>query len=103
MKFARVIGTVVATIKEKRLEGRKLLLVQPLDINFSPSEPPAVAIDAVGSGEGEVVLIVSGSSARQTDLTSNLPCDLSIMAIVDTVEKEGEIIFNKNNDTYSGG
>lgn len=98
MKFARVIGTVVATKKEEKIEGRKLLLVQPLNIDFQPSEAPAVAIDAVGAGEGELVLIVSGSSARQTELTTNRPCDLAIMAIVDTVERKGEIIYKKSED-----
>lgn len=98
MKFARVIGTVVATRKEERIEGRKLLLVQDLDSNFKPAGTPAVAIDAVGAGEGEVVLTVSGSSARQTEETQNQPCDLAIMAIVDTVEKLGELVFQKNKD-----
>ena len=98
MKFAKVIGTVVATRKEERIEGRKLLLVQDLDINFKPTGIPAVAVDAVGAGEGELVLTVSGSSARQTEETQNQPCDLAIMAIVDTVEKLGEIIFQKSRD-----
>ncbi len=102
MKFARVIGTVVATRKEERIEGKKLLLIQPLDINFEPSETPSVAVDAVGAGEGEMVLIVSGSSARQTEQTQNQPCDLAIMAIVDTVEKLGKIIYQKSEDRYTG-
>lgn len=95
MKFARVIGTVVATRKDEKMEQRKFLLVQPVDINFAPSESPAVAIDAVGAGEGELVLLVAGSSARQTDMTQNRPCDLAIMAIVDTVEKMGQVIYQK--------
>ncbi|MDQ7822948.1 MAG: EutN/CcmL family microcompartment protein [Candidatus Eremiobacteraeota bacterium] len=100
MKFARVIGTVVATRKDEKIEGRKFLLVQPVDIHFQPAEGPQVAIDAVGAGEGELVLLVSGSSARQTETTQNKPCDLVIMAIVDTVEKMGEIIFKKSEDRY---
>jgi microcompartment protein CcmK/EutM len=95
MKFARVIGTVVSTKKDEKIEGRKFMLVQPLDISFQPSESPAVAIDAVGAGEGELVLLVAGSSARQTEATQNRPCDLVIMAIVDTVEKMGSIIYQK--------
>lgn len=95
MKFARVIGTVVATKKDEKVEGRKFLIVQPVDIAFKPSENPAVAIDAVGAGEGELVLLVSGSSARQTEATTNRPCDLVIMAIVDTVEMRGSVIYQK--------
>ena len=95
MKFARVIGTVVATQKDAKMADRKLLLIQPVDINFQPSESPMVAVDSVGAGEGELVLLVSGSSARQTDLTQNRPCDLAIMAIVDIVEKMGKVIYKK--------
>lgn len=95
MKFARVIGTVVATKKDEKMENRKFLLVQPVDIQFQPSESPMVAIDSVGAGEGELVLLVAGSSARQTDMTTNRPCDLAIMAIVDTVEKMGKVIYQK--------
>jgi microcompartment protein CcmK/EutM len=98
MKFARVIGTVVATKKDEKIEGRKFLIVQPVDITFAPSETPAVAIDAVGAGEGELVLLCAGSSARQTDSTQNRPCDLVIMAIIDTVEKMGTIIYRKGEN-----
>jgi len=95
MKFAKVVGTVVSTQKDENAEGWKLMIVQPLGLNFKPKGDPMVATDAVGAGEGELVLITSGSSARQTVLTKNRPCDLVIVAIVDTVEKEGEIIFKK--------
>lgn len=95
MKFARVIGTVVSTQKDEKMEERKFLLVQPVDINFQPSESPMVAVDSVGAGEGELVLLVAGSSARQTEMTTNRPCDLAIMAIVDTVEKMGKVIYQK--------
>ncbi len=95
MKFARVIGTVVSTQKDEKMEDRKFLLVQPVDINFQPSESPMVAVDSVGAGEGELVLLVAGSSARQTELTTNRPCDLAIMAIVDTVERMGKVIYQK--------
>lgn len=98
MKFARVIGNVVATRKEERVEGKTLLLVQPLNIDFQPSEAPSVAIDAVGAGEGDMVLLVSGSSARQTAATQNQPCDLAVMAIVDTVDRCGEVIYSKAQD-----
>lgn len=95
MKFAKVLGSVVSTHKDDNAVGWKLMIVQPLGLNFQPKGDPQVAVDAVNAGEGEMVLITSGSSARQTVTTKNRPCDLVIIAIVDTVEKEGEIIFRK--------
>jgi microcompartment protein CcmK/EutM len=71
------------------------MLVQPLDINFKPKGDPQVATDVVNAGDDELVLICSGSSARQTEITKNKPCDLIIMAIVDSVEKDGNLIFKK--------
>ncbi|RLD14590.1 MAG: ethanolamine utilization protein EutN [Caldiserica bacterium] len=96
MQFALVIGNVVCTQKDEKVPREKLLLVQPLDINWKPKGNPLVAVDAVGAGEGELVLIVSGSSARQTKITQNRPVDTTVMAIVDYVEKEGKIVFDKH-------
>ncbi len=96
MKFARVIGNVVATQKDSGISGRKLMLIQPLDDEFQASGGYLVAVDAVGSGSEEIILFASGSSARQTEVTSNTPCDCVIMAIVDLVEKDGNIIFDKS-------
>jgi len=104
MLFARVIGNVVCTRKDEKLVGTKLLLVQPVDAPESvgtadkPKGNPLVAIDAVGAGEGELVLIVQGSSARQTKRTEGNPVDATIMAIVDYVEKDGTIVFKKSAD-----
>ena len=95
MKFAKVIGNVVCTQKEERCVGWKMLVIQPVDLNFKPKGDPLVATDSVGAGNGELVLFVSGSSARQTEVTKDKPCDCVIAAIVDTVEKEGNIIFKK--------
>lgn len=95
MKFAKVIGNIVCTQKDERAEGWKMLLVQPLGPNFEPKGEPMVAVDAVGAGEDEMVLICSGSSSRQTSVTKDKPCDLVIMGIIDTVEREGEIVFRK--------
>lgn len=95
MKFAKVIGNVVSTQKDEKCVGWKLLLIQPVSLDFKPKGDILVAVDAVGAGNGELVIFVSGSSARQTDVTVNKPCDCVIAAIVDTVEKEGEIIFKK--------
>lgn len=96
MILARVIGTVVCTQKDDKLVGRKLQIVQPLQIkDLSPKGDPIVAVDSVGAGESEVVMVVAGSSARQTDRTNNTPVDATIMAIVDSVELEGNLIFQK--------
>lgn len=98
MLFARVIGNVVCTRKDEKLDGSKLLLVQPVDIEGNPKGNPLVAIDVVGAGEGELVLIVQGSSARQTKRTEGNPVDCTIFAIVDYVEKDGKIVFRKTED-----
>ena len=99
MQFARVIGTCVCTTKDRKLPREKLLVIQPVDLTFKePKGGPLVAIDVVGAGEGELVLFVSGSSARQTTITENKPTDCTIMAIVDYVEKDGKIIFSKEKD-----
>lgn len=96
MLFARVIGNFVCTRKDEKLVGTKLLMVQPVDLQNVPKGNPLVAIDAVG--EGELVLIVQGSSARQTKRTEGNPVDCTIMAIVDYIEKDGSVIFKKSAD-----
>lgn len=96
MKFARVIGTVVATQKDIGISHRKLLLIQPLSSDLKPSGDSHVAIDAVGAGFDEIVLFASGSSARQTSTTKDTPCDCVIMAIIDLIEKDGLLIFDKS-------
>ncbi|MBI3298116.1 MAG: EutN/CcmL family microcompartment protein [Elusimicrobia bacterium] len=98
MIFARVVGTVVSTNKEPKLVGKKLLLVQPVEPAGTAKGAPLVAVDAVGSGEGEFVLLVQGSSARQTTATEGNPVDCTIVAIVDTVEQGGKTVFEKSKD-----
>lgn len=83
MKMGRVVGSVVATRKDEKLEGLKLLLVRDLDVDLAPEKGYVVAVDAVGAGAGEVVLYATGSSARQTGVTDGRPVDAVIMAIVD--------------------
>ncbi|MEW6179407.1 MAG: EutN/CcmL family microcompartment protein [Chloroflexota bacterium] len=95
MLIARVIGTTVATIKDEKLAGRKLLVVRPADEFGNPSGKPFVAIDTVDAGIGDLVLTCAGSSARQTTLTKDTPVDAVIMAIIDTLEVEGKITFQK--------
>lgn len=85
MYLARIAGTVVCTRKAKQLEGFKLLIVEKLDINGKPENSFVVACDTVGAGSDEIVLVVSGSSARQTELTDKRPVDAAIVGIVDSV------------------
>jgi microcompartment protein CcmK/EutM len=101
MLLARVIGTVVASAKSAKTEGLKMLILQPLDMDGSPKGAYVVAFDAVGAGEGEVVLYVTGSSARQTPTTEGRPADATIFAIVDTWDVEGVVQYNKQAE-YSG-
>ncbi|GMU58059.1 ethanolamine utilization protein EutN [bacterium CPR1] len=98
MMLGRVVGTVVCTQKDERLEGVTLQLVLPLSLqDLKPDGKPVVAVDTVGAGEGEVVLVVAGSSARQTDQTQNTPTDAVIMAIVDSLDLEGKRIYSKKD------
>jgi len=95
MLLAKVVGTVVSTQKDERLQGLKFLVLQRMDINAKLENGYVVAVDAVGAGIGEVVMYASGSSARQTVLTDKRACDAVIMGIVDTWEVDGQVKYNK--------
>ena len=96
MTLGKVVGTVVATQKDSGLDGFKLQIVQTLDLPSLESKASfVVAVDAVGAGDGEVVLCCSGSSARMTSATENRPVDAVIVAIVDAAEIEGEAVYRK--------
>jgi len=95
MQLARVIGTLVATRKDEKMEGMKFLIVRPINPDGQEIASAVVAVDAVGAGVGEVVMIATGSSARQTVLTDRRPCDAVIMAIVDTWEVGGKVKYRK--------
>lgn len=89
MLIARVIGTVVATRKHERLVGSKIQVVQPLEPRGqTPSGEPFVAIDAVGAGVGELVVVVLGSSARHAADDDRIPVDATIIGIIDQVDIE---------------
>ena len=86
MQIGRVIGTVVATQKHRKLEGAKLLLVQPLTLEDEPRGAPLLTIDSVGAGVGEKVLIViEGRAAGEALRKKAAPVDAAIIGIVDTV------------------
>jgi len=95
MLLARVVGTVVATRKEPSMEGHKFLLLRQITAEGKETGNFVVATDAVGAGEGEVVLYASGSSARQTERTQDRPCDAVVMAIVDSWEAGGVRVYDK--------
>ncbi|MSQ84445.1 MAG: ethanolamine utilization protein EutN [Myxococcales bacterium] len=99
MLLGKVVGTVVATRKEPELVGLRLLLVRELDSAYAATGKLIVAVDAVGAGDGEVVLFAAGSSARLTSATKDRPVDHVIMAIVDSVEVEGSTVFEKYPST----
>jgi microcompartment protein CcmK/EutM len=86
MTLGKVVGTVVATRKEQTLEGLRFMVVRLVDPEGQETGGFVVAADAVGAGPGELVLVASGSSARQTTATNNRPVDAVIMAIVDSWE-----------------
>jgi microcompartment protein CcmK/EutM len=96
MLIGKVVGTVVSTAKDEKMQSLRLMVVRQLTIDGQESGGYVVAVDAVGSGVGEVVLYASGSSARQTVLTDKRPVDAVIMAIVDTWEVDGQVRYRKD-------
>ncbi len=86
MILGRVIGTVWATRKDEGLVGTKILIIQPVDLEYHHETNFVIAVDSVGAGVGEIVLVAQGSSARQTKLTQNKPVDAVVMAIVDKLD-----------------
>jgi microcompartment protein CcmK/EutM len=100
MLLAKVVGTVVATRKDPKIEGLKFLLLRQVSPETGKEGGFVVANDAVGCGIGEFVLYASGSSARQTEVTKDRPCDAVIMAIVDSWEIGGVSIYDKYSSEH---
>lgn len=96
MLLGEVVGTVVSTKKDEKLEGLKLLVIRQLNLEGKATGSYVVAADSIGTNRGEVVLYASGSSARQTDVTKDRPVDTVIMAIVDAVEVKNETRYMKS-------
>lgn len=97
MIMGKVVGTVVATQKDEKLQGAKLQIVRIIDLELKPKDTFIVAIDSVGAGKGEIVLCASGSSARMTKATEGRPVDAVIMAIIDSFEVDGEVRYRKSD------
>lgn len=97
MRLAKVIGQVVATIRSDRLGMDKLALIAFIDQSGKEEPSVAVAVDKLGAGEGEWVLVVSGSSARMSiDSAGQSPIDLSVVGIVDEVTSNKSTLFQKS-------
>ena len=88
MKLVKVIGSITSTIKDASLKGFKLLLVQMIDVNQEGIDDYYVAVDTVGIGEGELGLIVTGSTSKYTDMTKSKNVDATIIAKVDRLNVE---------------
>ncbi|REJ66613.1 MAG: ethanolamine utilization protein EutN [Planctomycetota bacterium] len=101
MFVAKVTGSVVATQKVGEVVGHKLMVVEPYRLeaekrkSLTTTGRTFVAIDTIGAGEGEYVLITQGSSARLTPETKNLPIDAVIIGIVDTVHVENHCVYSR--------
>lgn len=95
MKLGRIVGTVVSTTKDEKVDGLKLYIVRDLTMKMADKDSFVVAADSVGAGVGEVVLYASGSSARQTRATDGRPIDACVMAIVDQIDIGNTLVFNK--------
>ena len=95
MKLAVVTGYVVCTVRHEGLAHDKLLMVEMLNARGEPDGQCAVAIDNIGAGCGEWVLLVSGSSARQAHRSDASPVDLCVIGIVDEAVAGGQVIFHK--------
>lgn len=99
MFLARITGSIVATQKADSMVGQKLLVVEPLRVNeknkkdLQPTGRTFIVVDAIGAGEGEVVLCVQGSSARFMPETKTLPVDAAIVGIVDQVHMGSKSIY----------
>ncbi|HLD93485.1 MAG TPA: EutN/CcmL family microcompartment protein [Anaerolineales bacterium] len=96
MLIAKVIGTTVSTIKDQKLEGRKLLICREADETGKAFGKPYVAVDTVDAGVGDLVLTAHGSSGRQTFFTKDAPVDAVIMAVIDSLQVDGEVVFRKS-------
>ena len=95
MLLGKVVGTLVASRKDEKLEGFKFLVVRRLNVENEEAGDYVVAADAVQAGIGDVVMYATGSSARQTVVTDKRPCDAVIMAVVDTWEVNGVVKYQK--------
>ena len=86
MYLAKIVGTVVSTSKNEDLIGSKLLLIKKLNENLELLNGVEIAVDSVGAGVGETVMVVKGTSARNVFNKNSAPIDLAVVGIVDSIE-----------------
>ena len=86
MIIGRILGTVVSTQKDERLQGKKLLIVKPINLDGSDQSGYVVAVDTVGAGFHERVIVVGGSSARMAENNKDCPVDSAIIGVIDTID-----------------
>lgn len=96
MKIAKVVGVTVCSVKEPRLESSKMLIVCDADQTGKVSGLPYIALDVVGAGPDELVVVVEGSSARVAARESNMPVDAVIVGILDSLLFDGKTTFKKH-------
>lgn len=96
MRIARVIGTTISTIKDEKVRGSKLLVIRDTDETGEIIGKAYVAVDLVDAGVNDLVLTGHGSSARQTFQTKDCPVDAVVIAVIDHLEVDGEVVFRKS-------
>ncbi len=96
MKIAMIIGTTVSTVKNEKLQGSKLLICREANEKGEATGMPYVAVDTVNAGVGELVLTAHGSSGRQTNMTKDAPVDAVIMAVIDSLQVDGQEAYRKS-------
>ena len=109
MFIALVTGSIVATQKTSTMTGHKLLIVEPYRLDAKKRTQlittgrTFIAVDTLGAGEGQFVLVTQGSSARMTPETKTLPIDAVIIGLIDTVQADGKEFFNRDTVTRQVG
>jgi ethanolamine utilization protein EutN len=103
MLICRVVGVAISTAKQEKLLGLKLLIVRQATPGGDASGDPFIAADTVGAGEGELVLVATGSAARETESTLGVPVDATIVAIVDSLAVGGRVTFQKEAVSTGSG
>ena len=88
MHIARVVGTVVSTVKNDTLVGRKLLVIQPLNTQLEDTGKTMIAVDSIGAGVGEIIFWCPGKEASFPFVPTPVPTDCTIVGIIDTVFTE---------------
>jgi microcompartment protein CcmK/EutM len=95
MNLAKVVGTVVSTIKNDGIEGSRYLLLAKCNQAGEKKDDYLVALDLVGAGNDELVFIAESTSARETPLTANKPVDAIIIGIIDLIDENDKIVYKK--------